>query len=366
MKKSQLDIVILGLSITSSWGNGHATTYRSLVKELTATGHNITFLERDMPWYKGNRDMPVPPFGKTYLYESLDELKDRFENCIKKADLVIVGSYVPDGVQVGEWVNSIAARSAFYDIDTPVTLAKLAEGSYEYITPQLISQYDIYLSFTGGPTLKFIEEKYGSPMALPLYCSVDPDIYFPEKEDKIYDLGYLGTYSDDRQPVLDKLMLQAAEQAPEKKFIVVGPMYPENIHWSENVKRIYHLSPREHRKFYNSQKFTLNITRAAMIKAGYSPSVRLFEAGACAIPIISDYWKGIEEIFEPGKEILISRSADDTLSYLNNISDEEAINIGMNARKKILEFHTAKNRADELVKYFFESHKKNKSKDIYA
>ena len=95
----QLDIVILGLSITSSWGNGHATTFSGLVRELDKKGHTVTFLERDVPWYASNRDLPDPPFCKTILYSSLEELKaSEYEDLVKQADLVIVGSYVPDGV----------------------------------------------------------------------------------------------------------------------------------------------------------------------------------------------------------------------------------------------------------------------------
>jgi spore maturation protein CgeB len=73
-----LSIVILGLSITSSWGNGHATTYRALVRALADRGHDVLFLEADRPWYAANRDLPKPPFGRTMLYGSLDELRSRF------------------------------------------------------------------------------------------------------------------------------------------------------------------------------------------------------------------------------------------------------------------------------------------------
>src|SRR3990170_1331251 len=128
-------IVIIGLSITSSWGNGHATTYRGLVRELAARGHDVLFLERDVPWYAENRDLPHPPFGQTSLYSSLVELKDRWTRPIREADFVIVGSYVPQGVAVGEWVTSVATGPvAFYDIDTPVTLAKLDRGDTEYLS----------------------------------------------------------------------------------------------------------------------------------------------------------------------------------------------------------------------------------------
>src|SRR4051794_27781603 len=239
-----LDIVIIGLTITSSWGNGHATTYRGLVRELTRLGHKVLFLEHDKPWYASNRDLPNPPFGQTELYTSLGDLKDRLGSAISRADAVIVGSYVPEGVAVGEYVTQTASGlTAFYDIDTPVTLAKLQRGDHEYLSPELIPEYDLYLSFTGGPTLARLENEFGSPRALPLYCSVDPDLYFPEPQSIKWDLGYLGTYSADRQPPLDRFMLEPARQRPDAKFVVAGPQYPPSIEWPKNIQRINHLPP---------------------------------------------------------------------------------------------------------------------------
>lgn len=356
MNKKSLDIVILGLSITSSWGNGHATTFRGLVRELDKKGHQVTFLERDVLWYATNRDMPAPPFCKTILYNSIDNLKRSYIDLVANADLVIVGSYVPEGVDVGHFVvNTAQGITAFYDIDTPVTLAKLQRGDYEYLRPELIALYDLYLSFSGGPTLQKLEQEFSSPMARALYCSFNPELYYPEKQPLKWDLGYLGTYSDDRQPPLQSLMLDAASGNSFGKFVVAGPQYPASIRWPSNVERIEHLPPSEHRKFYNSQRFTMNITRADMIKAGYSPSVRLFEAAACGTPIISDYWDGINSIFEIGTEILISRSASDTIHYLKETTEGERLAIGERARKKVLQFHTAAHRATELETYFKEA-----------
>jgi spore maturation protein CgeB len=369
MSKPSLDIVVLGLSITSSWGNGHATTFRGLIRELSANGHDVTFLERDVPWYASNRDLPNPSYCKTELYNDLNELKEKYSSEIRNADLVIVGSYVPEGVAVGNYVLDTAEGvTAFYDIDTPVTLAKIENKDYEYLHPALISQYDLYLSFTGGPTLKRLEQQYGSPMARPLYCSFDPELYYPEVQENMWDLGYLGTYSADRQPPLQKLMLDAAQQMPDGNFVVAGPQYPEDVKWPGNVQHIHHLPPAEHRSFYNSQRFTLNITRADMIKAGYSPSVRLFEAAACGTPIISDYWDGIDSIFEIGKEILISYSAEDTIRYLTTITDEERTDMGKRAMKKVLEHHTAAHRAKELETYYQEAakHKATRPKAMSA
>ncbi|MDQ3551005.1 MAG: glycosyltransferase [Bacteroidota bacterium] len=352
----KINITILGLSITSSWGNGHATTFRGLIRELNKNGHKVTFLERDVPWYASNRDLPEPAFCKTILYKDLDELKSNHEALVGEADLVIVGSYVPEGVAVGEWVVEIAdGITAFYDIDTPVTLTKIENDNFEYLHPDLIRKYQIYLSFTGGPTLKTLQKFYGSPMARPFYCSFDPELYFPEEVQKKWDLGYLGTYSVDRQKPLEDLMLTAAKNLSEKKFSVAGSQYPEDIQWPTNVDRIEHLPPSEHRLYYNQQKFTMNITRADMIKAGYSPSVRLFEAAACATPIISDYWDGIESIFEIDTEILISRSPEETISYLSTLTNVDVKAIGERAREKVLKEHTAAHRAIELENYYNEA-----------
>jgi spore maturation protein CgeB len=352
---NSLNITILGLSITSSWGNGHATTFRGIVKELHKLGHHVVFFERDVPWYACNRDLPNPEYCQLILYKNLPELKNRYIKEIKTADLVIVGSYVPEGVDAGKLVvDQAEGIKAFYDIDTPVTLAKLQKNDFEYLTADLIAQYDLYLSFTGGPTLDILEQKYHSPAARALYCSVDPGLYFPETQPVKWDLGYLGTYSHDRQPPLEKLMLDAARNWNEGKFIVAGPQYPESVIWPSNLQYLPHLPPLKHRRFYCSQRYTLNITRADMIKAGYAPSVRLFEAAACGVPIISDYWQGLDELLAPDKEILISRSAADTLSFLKEIPEEKRIQIGQNALKKILLHHTARHRAQELLGYYHE------------
>ena len=347
-----LDIVILGLSITSSWGNGHATTYRGLVSALAERGHRVLFLERDVPWYADHRDLPRPTYCRTELYGSVTELEERFASAVRDADVVIMGSYVPDGIEIGRWVTEVAnGVTAFYDIDTPVTLARLADGGTTYITRELIARYDLYLSFTGGPTLERLERELGSPCARPLYCSADVASYFPESLVPRWDLGYMGTYSDDRQPTLDRLLLEPARRWPDGRFVVAGPQYPPHIQWPANVERIEHLAPSEHRAFYSSQRFTLNVTRADMIAAGYSPSIRLFEAAASGVPIISDWWEGLDELFEPGSEILIAREPDDVLRALRDRTEHDRRAIGERARQRVLSAHTAAHRAVELERH---------------
>jgi len=352
MQASPLKIVILGLSITSSWGNGHATTYRGLVRELVRRGHDVLFLERDVPWYAGHRDLPNPPFGRTALYADVASLQRDHAAQIGEADLVIVGSFVPDGVAVGDWVQAEApGRTAFYDIDTPVTLAALAREGTPYLQARQIAGYDMYLSFTGGPTLDRLEREFGSPAARMLYCSVDPELYYPEPVAQDCDLGYMGTYSDDRQPTLEALLLEPARQWAQGRFEVAGAQYPSGIEWPSNVRYTAHLPPALHRDFYNRQRFTLNVTRADMIQAGWSPSVRIFEAAACGTPIISDRWNGIESLLVPGEEIFLADSPGEVLRLLRELSEEERRAVGERARRRILSEHTAAHRAAELEGY---------------
>jgi len=339
-----MKLVVLGLTLSSSWGNGHATTFRALLSAFAARGHEVLFLERDKPWYANARDLPDPDFCELAYYDSLADLAG-WREAIAQADAVMVGSYVPEGVAVGEFVQRHAQGVAcFYDIDTPVTLAKLARGDFEYLTPELIPGYDIYFSFTGGPTLARLKVDFGSPRTRALYCSVDAGRYKPLDVAKTWDLSYLGTYSDDRQPTLERLLVETARRCPDKRFAVAGPQYPDSIPWPANVERIEHLPPAEHAAFYSASRFTLNVTRADMIAAGWSPSVRLFEAGACGTPIISDRWDGIEDVLEPDEAIILADTTDDVIAAL----DRDASALGEAARRAVLHGHTAQARAEQL------------------
>lgn len=343
-----MKLVVLGLSLSSSWGNGHATTYRALLRAFARRGHEVLFLERDAPWYAAERDLVRPDFCQLALYRDLAEL-ERWAIPVRDADAVIVGSYVPEGVAAGRWAQAGARGPVcFYDIDTPVTLAKLEAGDEEYLSRELVAGYDLYLSFTGGPTLQLIEEAYGAPAARALYCSVDEAAYRPLEAPRRWDLSYLGTYSPDRQPTLERLLIGPARAAPELRFCVAGPQYPAEIDWPANVERLEHVPPADHPAFYAASRFTLNVTRKDMIAAGWSPSVRLFEAGACATPIISDVWDGLASLFEPGREIILARNGQDVLAALRNVNEAARAKMAQAARRRILAAHTAGRRAAEL------------------
>ncbi len=320
------------------------------MRGLVQRGHRVLFLERDKPWYAEHRDLPKPPFGETRLYEGVDGLAQDWGDAIAGADLVMVGSYVPDGVAVGRLVQRLARGvTAFYDIDTPVTLAALEAGRCDYLTAELVRGFDLYLSFTGGPTLDELEGRLGARMARALFCSADPDVYRPDPDAAVtWDLGYLGTYSPDRQPTVDALLSAPAAEWAAGRFVVAGPLYPADIAWPGNVERIDHLPPDRHRGFYCGQRFTLNVTRADMIRRGHSPSVRLFEAAACGVPIISDWWPGLDTLFEPGSEILIARTGAEVLAILRGMPEAARLALAAAARRRVLGSHTGDHRALEL------------------
>lgn len=347
-------IVIFGRSITSSWGNGHATTYRSLVRALADRGHEVLFLERDVPAYADHRDLTHPAYARTVLYASLGEMRARFESVVRDADLVIVGSHVADGIDVGDWVQATArGATAFYDLDTPATLARLAAGDCAYLRADQVPGYQLYLSFTGGPTLARLERDFGAPRARALHCSVDPDQLVPERRSRRWSIGFMGTYASDRQPALERLLLEPARRCPTHTFSVAGPKYPASVEWPPNVERIDHLAPAEHGAFYGRVAFTLNLTRGDMMQAGWSPSVRLFEAAACGAPVISDLWEGLDHFFEPGEEILVARHTEDILGWLR-MPDDERRAIGARARARVVASHSSTHRAIELERYLGE------------
>jgi spore maturation protein CgeB len=349
---AELKIVFLGLSITSSWGNGHATTYRGLVRELSRRGHDVTFLERDVPWYAAHRDPVATPSGRTILYSSVQELEARHRDAIASADVVVVGSYVPDGREVGDLVLSHARGPvAFYDIDTPVTLSDLERDSCAYLRRDQVPRYALYLSFTGGPILRRIQSTFGSPNAQPLYCSVDTELYRAAPVGRQWDLSFMGTYSDDRQPAVDRLLIQPARTLEGHRFVVAGAQYPSTIRWPANVERITHVAPDAHVGFYGASRLTLNLTRRDMVAAGHSPSVRLFEAAACGVAIASDTWPGLESFFEPEKEILLVEDPAEVVELVARASDDRLAGIAAAANRRVLAHHTARDRAATFEAY---------------
>ena len=347
-----MHLVIFGLSISSSWGNGHATIWRGLLKALAAAGHTATFYERDVPYYASSRDVWECPFGiRLRLYQSLDDIQAEAAAEINSADVAMCTSYCPDGIAASRLIlDSHAPVRAFYDLDTPVTLDALQAGRpVPYLPPEGLSGFDLVLSYTGGRALDELQTRLGARLVAPLYGAVDPDLHTPSppREEFRSALCYLGTYAEDRQAALEELFVKPAHARPDLRFALGGAQYPHEFPWTANIFFVRHLPPSLHPAFFGSSRMTLNVTRRAMAAYGYCPSGRLFEAAACGTPILTDGWEGLDTFFKPGAEILRVDTAADVLRALD-MPDSQLASIAAAARARTLREHTARQRVAQL------------------
>src|SRR5207248_6346323 len=162
---------------------------------------------------------------------------------------------------------------------------------------------------------------WGARNAEALYCAIDPELYRPAPTDPRFEclLGYMGTYAADRQPRLESLLIETARMRPTDRFVIAGAQYPP-MDLPENVHRETHLYPRDHAAFYSSNFATLNLTRDAMRRYGWSPASRLFEAAACGACIMSDTWPGLETLLEPGREVLLADTHAQVVAHLDTLT----------------------------------------------
>jgi len=345
-------IIIFGLTISSSWGNGHATLWRGLCKALIRMGHQIVFYERDVPYYASMRDLHEIPGGRLELYADWDGIRPRVLSDVGDGDVAIITSYCPDSIAATDIVLAHdRALRVFYDLDTPITLARLDAGErVAYIGSSGLSEFDLVLSYGGGRALDEFRTRLGARNIAPLYGHVDPDVHRPAQPLPHYrsDLSYIGTYSEDRQQALEALLLSPARLQWNRRFLIAGAQYPKDFPWSPNIYFVRHLPPAEHPAFFCSSRLTLNVTRRAMAEMGWCPSGRLFEAAACGAPMISDVWDGLEAFFKPGYEVIPVQSASDVVTALE-ADDRELLAMARRARERVLEEHSSSRRAVELI-----------------
>jgi spore maturation protein CgeB len=346
-----MKLVIFGLTVSSSWGNGHATLWRALCRALARRGHHVVFFERDVPYYAIHRDLTDLPGGQLHLYSDWGDVLPLAQRHLTDADVAMVTSYCPDGIVAADLVLSSPARlHTFYDLDTPVTLKRLHAGELvDYIGPHGLRDFDLVLSFTGGAALDELRIRLGARRVAALYGSVDPEVHRPVPPVEAYsaDLSYLGTYAEDRQAALNTLFIEPARKLPHQRFLIGGALYPQAFPWTANIFFVRHLPPAQHPAFFCSSRLTLNVTRHAMAEMGYCPSGRLFEAAACGVPLLSDWWEGLDTFLEPGAEIIIVRTSEDALGALQ-LSREQLARIARSARERVLDEHTAERRAADL------------------
>jgi spore maturation protein CgeB len=352
-----LKITIFGLTISSSWGNGHATPYRATLRALHRRGHQVTFYEKDVPYYAKRRDFTSCDYCELVLYSNWDDVRPQALREARSSDVVIAASYCPDG---GRIIDDILPLNrplrVFYDLDTPITLQNLEQGDLDYLCRDQIPAFDVYLSFTGGRILEQLEHHWCARMARPLYGCVDPDVHarVPARQDLQCVLSYMGTYAADRQHKVDALFLEPARQHRDANFVLAGSLYPRHWTWPANLRVLEHVAPADHPALYSSSRLTLNITRDGMARYGYCPSGRFFEAAACGTPVLTDGWEGLETFFIPGEELFVAQSAQNVMDVLS-VSDHELSRMAWRARERTLGEHTGDDRAAQMLSYFEEA-----------
>ncbi len=352
-----MKLTVFGLTISSSWGNGHATPYRAILRALHRRDHRIVFYEKDVDYYACRRDFTACDYCELVLYSDWDQIRSRALADAAESDAVLCASYCPQGSRIADEVLELSRPlRVFYDLDAPITLDALQRGDLDYLRRDQVPAFNLYLSFTGDGILQELEQHWGARLARPLYGCVDPDVHarVPVRPEFQCALSYMGTYAADRQQKLDALFLEPARQSPGSQFVLAGSMYPWEWRWPENVRRFEHVAPQEHPALYSSSRLTLNLTRDGMARFGYCPSGRFFEAAACGTPIVSDRWCGIETFFRPGEEIFL---ADDHHGVLEALAcpDDVVSTLAARARQRTLDEHTGEHRAQEMLAYFEEA-----------
>ncbi len=346
-----MQILFFGLTISSSWGNGHATPYRALVRALSEMGVEVVFYERDVPYYAKHRDFDSCDDCELILYNDWDTIRRGALRRAHGSDVVVTASYLSEGARISEeLLDTVGPLHVFYDLDTPITLNRMQSHGVEYLRPGLIPQFDLYLSFTGGSILRTLECEFGARLALPLYGCVDPDLYVRTTchQRFVCDLSFMGTYAPDRADCIRELFLAAAERTPSQNFLLAGSMYPPEWMWPPNVERMEHVAPSDHPALYSSSRATLNVTRNQMAQSGYCPSGRFFEATACGTPLLTDDWQGLESFFKIGEEVLVVHTPDDVVQALR-LPDADLARKAARARERTLEEHTGRQRAKQFL-----------------
>ena len=321
------------------------------------------FFEREAPYYARRRDFTACDYCELVLYDEWTNIRQCVLRRARQADVVVTASYLPDGARISrELLDIDGPLHVFYDLDTPITLHRMQSEDVDYLSPELIAEFDLYLSFTGGTILTVLTEDFGARLVRPLYGCVDPDVYVRDTVDRRFtcDLSFMGTYSPDRAASVRELFVGVARTLPSQTFLLAGSMYPHDWNWPANLERIEHVGPTDHPALYSSSRATLNLTRREMARWGYCPSGRFFEAAACGTPLLTDYWDGLDYFFNPAEELFLASTTDDVVEALQSPEEELARHAAL-ARQRTLDQHTGRQRAKELLAYCEEARRSRPS-----
>jgi spore maturation protein CgeB len=346
-----MKVSFFGSSLVSAYWNGAATYYRGLIRALHERGHRITFFEPDAYERQQHRDIDDPEWAEVVVYPATEAGIERALERGSRADLIVKASGV--GVFDEYLEAAIADRKrssnciAFWDVDAPATLDRVARGGDPFA--ELIPKYDIIFTYGGGEPVSTAYRRLGARECIPVYNALDPETHYPVPPDARYSgtLAFLGNRLPDREARVEEFFLKPAVRMTNASFLLGGAGWGDKQKPS-NIRYFDHVYTRDHNTFNCSPLAVLNVSRESMARYGYSPATRVFEAAGAAACVITDYWQGIEQFFEPEREILVASGGDEVVEILHGLTPERARAIGKAAYRRVLSDHTYSRRA-ELV-----------------
>lgn len=349
-----MKIFVIGSSILSSYWNGAATYYRGCYKYLARLGHQITFAEPDAYQRQQHRDAGDFSFVESIIYQpgsGINEVLGRAAG----SDIVIKHSGVGiDDEELERRVLELRERSAvvFWDVDAAATLARMHADPNDPFR-SLVAEYDAVFTYGGGPWCREQYTAFGARAYFTIYNGLDPETHHPAPPDPALacDVAFLGNRLPDREARVEELFLNAAELAPHQRFLLGGEGWGEKV-LPGNVRYIGHVPTADHNRLNCSAGMVMNINRASMAQSGYSPPTRVFEVAGAGGCLLCDDWPGVNDCFEPEKEILIIRNAQDVVDALGAYDGAARRRIGAALHNRALRDHTYAQRARQAEEGF--------------
>lgn len=358
-----MNIFVFGSSITSSYWNGAATYYRGCYKYLSRLGHNVVFAEPDAYGRQQHRDAGDFSFVESVIYEPGTGVEAMLRRA-SRADVVIKHSGLGvDDDLLEQRVLECADRSVvcFWDVDAPATIQRLETNPYDPFH-SAIPKYDAVLTYGGGLAIQDAYRHLGAQAYFSIYNAVDVETHHPVAPDHelACDVAFIGNRLPDREARVEQLFLKAAELAPQKQFLLGGEGW-EGKPMPRNVRWIGHVPTAMHNVVNCSAGMVMNINRTSMAEYGYAPPTRVFEAAGAGACLLCDEWPGIDRFFEPGREILVIRTAEDVAEAQNEYAGEKCRRIGNAFRDRALRDHTYARRAGEIQSALLECLRKKQA-----
>jgi spore maturation protein CgeB len=345
-------LTFFGSSLVSSYWNGAATYYRGLIRALHGLGHEVTFCEPDAYGRQQNRDLAEdPPYARVVVYRSEEERERLVAEALAGSHWVIKCSGV--GVWDAELERAIArggggASTAFLDVDAPATLARI-EADPDDPFRKLIPLFDHVFTYGGGPPVVEAYTGRGARATTPIYNGLDPEEHRPLERigEARWDLLFMGNRLPDREARVDEFFFRAAELSPGARFALGGEGWGDRA-MPANVEYLGHIPTARHNEINAAARLVLNVHRDSMARTGWSPATRMFEAAGAAACQVTDAMRGLEEFFEPGREILVAASAEEVAAHVAEVDANRARAIGEAARARAVAAHSYTSRAELL------------------